>query len=97
VLNEVPSYGYDNTQAASYANDHASSFYNGSECTCYATDSCRSPTVRMTTVGWVPGTALPIRNDHAGEQKNQQNNDVFFFFLDFSLNNICAAIERICL
>jgi hypothetical protein len=61
VLSEVPSYGYDNDEAAWLANKKTKRFYNSSECPCYNTSSCKDPTITITTVGWLPGTPLPVK------------------------------------
>jgi hypothetical protein len=61
ALSEVPSYGYAISDAASLANQFASSFYNSSECLCSRTNSCKSPTVTISYVGWLPYTPLPTR------------------------------------
>ena len=59
VLMQVPSYGYSTSDAASVANGFADSFYNSSECTCFADDSCKDPTVSITVQGWLPNTPFP--------------------------------------
>ena len=61
VLNEVPSYGYDNSDAAWIANRQSSQFYNSSECACFSNNTCKDPTVEIETVGWLPNTPLPSR------------------------------------
>jgi hypothetical protein len=61
VLSEVPSYGYDNNDAAWMTNRQASEFYNSSECSCFATNTCKDATVVIETVGWLPNTPLPTR------------------------------------
>ena len=66
ALMEVPAYGYDNGKSATYANDEAASFYNSSECPCFADDTCKTPTVSITSRGWIPGTSLPTAEDAKG-------------------------------
>jgi hypothetical protein len=63
---EVPCYGYSNSAAAGYANDYASSFYNGTECECFATDTCKDPIVKITSVGYAPGSDFPVRRGGDG-------------------------------
>jgi hypothetical protein len=59
VLMEVPGYGYSTSDAALIANQFADTFYNSSECECFATDSCKDPTVTVTVQGWLPNTPFP--------------------------------------
>jgi hypothetical protein len=59
ALMEVPAYGYNPGDSASIANKFASSFYNSSECLCFADDSCKQPTVTVSNRGWLPLTPLP--------------------------------------
>lgn len=61
VLSEVPSYGYAISDAAAMANQFASSFYSGPECLCYSSNSCKSPSITISYVGWFPYTPLPTR------------------------------------
>ena len=61
ALMETPAYGYSPSDSADIANRFASSFYNSTECTCFANDSCRDPTVTVANVGFVPGSTLPSR------------------------------------
>lgn len=56
---EVPAYGYAPADAAAIVNRQASSFYNSSECLCFADDSCRRPTVTISNRGWLPLTPFP--------------------------------------
>jgi hypothetical protein len=60
ALVEVPAYGYSNTDSAALANKFASTFYEGSECLCFNTTSCKDPTITITTRGWLPLTPLPV-------------------------------------
>jgi hypothetical protein len=66
VFNEVPSYGYSNTDAAWMANKYSKNFYNETVCPCYNTSSCKDPTVTITTVGWLPNTPLPTARGFDG-------------------------------
>jgi hypothetical protein len=59
VFSEVPAYGYAPTDSADMANKHSSTFYNSTECLCYADDSCLSGTVTITVVPWLPLNPLP--------------------------------------
>jgi hypothetical protein len=59
LLTEVPSYGYTPSDAADLANKHASTFYNGTECLCTAGKTCRTGTVTITPVPWLPMNPLP--------------------------------------
>jgi hypothetical protein len=61
VLTEVPAYGYSNSDAARMANLFANSFYDGVECLCHRTSTCKSPTVTISSVGWFPFTPFPSR------------------------------------
>jgi len=61
VLKEVPAYGYAYSDAARMANQFASSFYNSSECNCFSSNTCKSPTITITVVGWFSYTPLPTR------------------------------------
>jgi len=58
---EAPAYGYNPGDSASIVNKQASSFYNSTECLCFADDSCKDPTVTISNVGWLPLTPLPIK------------------------------------
>lgn len=66
ALMEAPAYGYSPSDSAAIVNRFASSFYNSTECECFATDSCRDPTVTVSNVGWVPGSELPSRTGGDG-------------------------------
>jgi len=59
ILQEVPGYSYNRGDAAAIANKFASEFYNGTECLCYNTSSCREPTVTVSVRGWLPLTPFP--------------------------------------
>merc|ERR1719502_1244587 len=48
------------------ANLQASSFYNSSECSCFATDTCKTGTITLTRVGYFPGQPLPKRTGDDG-------------------------------
>lgn len=75
LLVEAPTYGYDMGSAVALANAQASSFYNNSVCTCFATDSCKSPTITLTRVGWFSGTALPQRAGDDGTMFDAASTD----------------------
>jgi hypothetical protein len=60
ALMEVPAYGYSNSDSAALANKLASTFYDGTECLCFNTTSCKDPTVTITSRGWLPLTPLPV-------------------------------------
>jgi hypothetical protein len=66
IFSEVPSYGYENGDASWLANKFASTFLNSTDCPCFNTSSCREPTVTLTTVGWLPGTPLPVATGFDG-------------------------------
>jgi hypothetical protein len=66
IFSEVPSYGYENGDASWLANKYSSSFLNSTECPCFNTSSCLDPTVTLKTVGWLPGTPLPIATGFDG-------------------------------
>jgi hypothetical protein len=66
IFSEVPSYGYSNEDASWLANKFSSSFFNSSTCPCFNTTTCTDPTVTLTTVGWLPGTPLPVRPGYDG-------------------------------
>ena len=57
---EVPAYGYSPDDAADIVNKFSSTFYNSSECTCFADDSCLEPTVTISNRGWLPLTPFPV-------------------------------------
>ena len=61
IFNEVPSYGHSISEAAVWANRYNSTFYNGTECTCYSGNTCKLPIVSLIYVGWIRGTPLPER------------------------------------
>jgi hypothetical protein len=54
VLMEAPAYGYSNGEIGSWANKHASSFYSGEECLCFAEGTCNDPILRVINVGFFP-------------------------------------------
>lgn len=54
ALLEAPAYGYDWSQAVRWANTKSSSFYEGTECTCYAAGTCKDGTVTISQNGWAP-------------------------------------------
>jgi hypothetical protein len=59
VLMQVPAYGYSTSDAALIANQFADTFYNSSECECFASDTCKNPSVTVTVQGWLPNTPFP--------------------------------------
>jgi hypothetical protein len=63
---EAPTYGYDMSSATTLANTQASSFYNSSECSCFAADTCKTGSITLTRVGWFPGQPLPKRTGDDG-------------------------------
>lgn len=67
ALMEAPAYGYSPSDAATVVNTFASSFYNSSECLCFADDSCKTGTVTISNRGWVPGSELPTEMGGDGE------------------------------
>jgi hypothetical protein len=60
VLMEVPAYGYTPSDVAAVVNSYADTFYNSTECLCYETDSCKTPTVTVSNRGWLPLTPFPV-------------------------------------
>jgi hypothetical protein len=60
IFSEVPSYGYENGDASWLVNKYSKSFFNSSTCPCFNTNTCTNPTVSLKTVGWLPGTPLPV-------------------------------------
>jgi len=54
VLMEAPAYGYSNGEMAMWVNNKASTFYNSTECLCFADDSCKKGTVTINNVGFFP-------------------------------------------
>jgi len=72
---EAPTYGYDYNAAVRLANTKASSFYNSSECSCFATDSCKSGTITMTRVGYFPSQALPKAKGDDGLEYDASSTD----------------------
>jgi len=66
---EAPAYGYDWSQAVTWAEQRSSSFYAGSECPCASTSTCNSKgTVTLSQVGWAPARypALPSKAAYDG-------------------------------
>merc|ERR1712071_430068 len=61
VLSEAPSYGYGNGDTEMVVNQFASSFYEGEECLCFATGTCKDGIVKIITVGFLPGDPLPVK------------------------------------
>lgn len=53
VFNQVPSYGYDNGESARLANKFKSLFLKND-----GTMNCTDDDVKLTTVGWAPGTPI---------------------------------------
>ena len=54
MLMEAPAYGYSNGEVAMWVNNKASTFYNSTECLCFADDSCKEGTVTVNNVGFFP-------------------------------------------
>lgn len=55
VLLEAPAYGYDWGQAVSWVDRRTSSFYAGTECSCYNSSTCNSiGQVTISQRGWAP-------------------------------------------
>eukprot|EP00980_Cylindrotheca_fusiformis_P004905 scaffold1041_cov121-Cylindrotheca_fusiformis.AAC.10 len=54
VLLEAPAYAYNNGEMSQWVNAHSNSFYNSSECLCYADDSCKEGTVDIINYGFFP-------------------------------------------
>jgi hypothetical protein len=67
LLVESPTYGYDMGSAVAMANKEAGSFYNSSECTCFAADTCKTGTITLKRHGWFPGTPLPMAAGDDGQ------------------------------
>jgi hypothetical protein len=66
ALMEVPAYGYSPSDAADIVNKFADAFYNSSECLCFATDSCKEPTVTISNRGWFGNTPFPVEQGGDG-------------------------------
>ena len=66
IICEAPCYGYSTSDAAEIANRYASSFYNGTECTCFEDDSCLDPKVTVSHIGWLPLTDFPVADGGDG-------------------------------
>ena len=60
ALMEVPAYGYAPSDAAAIVNKFSDTFYNSTECLCFADDSCLEPTVTISNRGWLPLTPFPV-------------------------------------
>jgi len=60
ALMEVPAYGYSPEDAAAIVNGFSDSFYNSSECTCFANSTCNDPTITISNRGWLPLTPFPV-------------------------------------
>ncbi len=63
---EVPAYGYSDSEIARWVNTKSSSFYVSEECSCFSTDTCQSPTVKVNKVGFFPSNPLPVRTGGDG-------------------------------
>jgi hypothetical protein len=59
IFMQVPSYSYSTGTTADIANGFADTFYNSTECSCFATDTCKDPTITVNVVGWLPNTPIP--------------------------------------
>jgi hypothetical protein len=62
---EAPAYGYNTNEISSWANTKASTFYNSTECICFADDSCKEPTIKVQNVGFFPPN-IPSRTGGDG-------------------------------
>lgn len=76
IFNEVPSYGHSISEAAVWVNRQNSSFYNSTECTCFANNSCKQPIVILSYVGWFPGNPLPVRTGGDGLNYTADSNSL---------------------
>ncbi|KAL3910384.1 MAG: hypothetical protein SGPRY_009077 [Prymnesium sp.] len=68
---EAPAYGYDWTQAISWVDRRASTFYAGSECSCATAGTCNDKgVITITQNGWAPARypALPTAPGDDGVQ-----------------------------